>query len=184
VLAQEAASQLGLDRVILVPTGSAPHKRIEPEPGPELRLEMVRLATEGDELLEACDLELRRDGPSYSFRTLEELSERRPGDRIHFLMGADVAAQLETWKRPERVLELAQVAVAARPGTALDEAEAAVRRLGGPEGIETIRMPKIEVSSTGIRRRLAERRPIRYLVPEPVAELIATRGLYLDAVAA
>lgn len=184
MLAQEAASQLGLDRVILVPTGSAPHKRIEPEPGPELRLEMVSLAIAGDDLLEVSDLEVRRDGPSYSFRTLEELSERRPGDRIHFLMGADVAAQLESWKRPERVLELARVAVAARPGTALDDAEAAVRRLDAGNRIETIGMPEIDVSSSAVRRRIAERRPVRYLVPDSVAELIAAKGLYREAVPA
>ncbi len=184
VLAQEAAFQLGLDRVLLVPSGIAPHKRIEPEPGPEVRLEMTRLAAEGDELLEVADLEVRSERPSYTFRTLEALSAERPGEEIFFLMGADVAAQLESWKRPERVLELARLGIAGRPGTVLDDAEAVLERLGAAERAETIRMPEIAVSSTRIRRRVARGGPVRYLVPEPVAELIAERGLYREAVPA
>jgi nicotinate-nucleotide adenylyltransferase len=170
--------------VLLVPSGVAPHKRIEPEPGPEVRLEMTRLAAAGDDLLEVSDLEVRREGPSYSFRTLEELSAERPGEEILFLMGADVAAHLESWKRPARVLELARIGVAGRPGTALDEAEAALERLGAEERAEIVRMGEIAVSSTMIRRRVAQGGPVRYLVPDRVSELIAERGLYRQAVPA
>jgi nicotinate-nucleotide adenylyltransferase len=170
--------------VLLVPAGVAPHKRIEPEPGPEVRLEMTRLAAEGNELLEVSDVEVRRDGPSYSFRTLEELSAERPGQETFFLMGADVAAHLESWKRPERVLELARVAVAGRPGTALHEAEAALERLGAHDRAEIVGMGEIAVSSTMIRRRVAQGGPVRYLLPDRVAELIAARGLYRQAVPA
>lgn len=178
VLAGDAAAQLGLERVLLVPAGEAPHRRIDPEPGREVRMEMVRLAAAGDELLEASDIEVARDGPSYTARTLELLHEQRPGDELTFLMGADVAASLEAWREPERVLELARIGVAARPGTVLDEAEAALERLGGGGRMELIRMPEIGVSSTRIRRRVTQGRPIRYLVPDGVAELIHQRGLY------
>ena len=184
MLAQEAASQLGLDRVLLVPTGEAPHKAIEADPGREVRLELTRRAAAADELLEVSDSEVRRDGPSYTLLTLQELREARPGDDLFFLMGADVAAQLDEWHRPQRVLELARIAIAARPGTALDAAEAALERLGAGGRAERISMPEIGVSSTEILRRIAERRPIRYLVPDPVAELIAERGLYREAVPA
>jgi nicotinate-nucleotide adenylyltransferase len=184
VLAQEAAFQLGLDRVLLVPSGIAPHKRIQPEPGPAVRLEMTRAAAQGDELLEVADFEVRSEGPSYTFRTLEELSAERPGGEIFFLMGADVAAQLESWKRPERVLELARLGIAGRPGTVLDEAEAALERLGATDRAEIVRMPEIAVSSTRIRRRVAQGGPVRYLVPDAVASLIAARGLYREAVPA
>ena len=170
--------------MLLVPAGVAPHKRIEPEPGPELRLEMTRLAAADNELLDVSDVEVRRDGPSYTFRTLEELSEQRPGEEIFFLMGADVAANLESWERPERVLELARLGIAGRPGTALDEAQGALERLGGSERAETIGMGEIAVSSTAIRRRIAQGGPVRYLVPDAVAELIAERGLYRQAVTA
>ncbi len=139
-------------------------------------MEMVDLAARDDELLEASDVEVRREGPSYTFRTLEVLHEERPGAELTFLMGADVAASLEGWRQPERVLELARVGVAARPGTDLDEAEAALERLGAKA--EVVRMPRVLVSSTRVRRRVARGRPIRYLVPDAVAELIAARGLY------
>jgi nicotinate-nucleotide adenylyltransferase len=184
VLAQEAAFQLGLERVLLVPTGEAPHKRIDPEPGPRLRLELTRRAAEADELLEVSELEVDRDGPSYSFRTLELLRDERPDDELILLMGADVAAQLEHWRDPGRVLELARLGIAARPGTALDEAEAAVERLGAAERAEVIRMPEIGVSSTQVRRRVAQGRPVRYLVPDAVAAMIAERGLYREPVPA
>ncbi|MBA2239897.1 MAG: nicotinate (nicotinamide) nucleotide adenylyltransferase [Solirubrobacterales bacterium] len=178
VLAAEAASELGLDRVLLVPYGEAPHRGIEPEPGAELRLEMVRLAVEGDEMLEASDVEVCRDGPSFTFRTLELLHDELPGDELTFILGADAAAGLESWREPRRVIELARLAVASRPGTVLDEAEAVLERLDALGRTDVIRMPEIGVSSTRIRRRVARGRPIRYLVPDPVGELIAARRIY------
>jgi nicotinate-nucleotide adenylyltransferase len=184
VLAQEAVSQLGLERVLLMPTGAAPHKRIDPEPGAQVRLEMARAAAADDELLEASELEVRRDGPSYTVNTLAELRDLRPDDELFFLMGADVAAHLEEWREPERVLELARLGIAGRPGTVLDEVEAALERLGASERAEVVRMPEIGVSSTRIRRRVAQGRPIRYLVPDRVAAMIAERGLYREAVRA
>jgi nicotinate-nucleotide adenylyltransferase len=178
VLAQEAAFQLGLEKVLLVPVGESPYKRIDPEPGPGVRLEMAGLATDADDLLEASDLETSRAGPSFTFRTLELLTDARPTDDFVFLLGADVAAGIEGWKAPERVLELARLGIASRPGTAAEEAEAAVERLGGGERAEIVKMPEIGVSSTGIRRRVEAGRPIRHPVPDAVAELIVSRGLY------
>jgi nicotinate-nucleotide adenylyltransferase len=176
VLAHEAAGALGLERVLLVPVGEAPHRKIEPEPGSKVRLEMVRLAARDDELLEASEVEVEREGPSYTFRTLELLREERPKDEIALLMGADVAESLGSWTKPERVLELAKVGVASRPGSIVDEAEATLEGLGGR--FETIRMPELGVSSTRVRRRVAAGRSIRYLVPDPVRELIEAEGLY------
>jgi nicotinate-nucleotide adenylyltransferase len=178
VLAQEAASQLGLERVLLVPAGEAPHKTIDPEPGREVRLDMAVRAAEGDPLLEASDIEVRRDGPSFTYETLEQLAEERRGDELWFLMGADVAAGLESWKRPERVVELARLGIAARAGTSLDDAEAGMESLGADQRFEVVRMPEIGVSSTRVRRRVSQRRPIRYLVPDAVVELIESKGLY------
>jgi nicotinate-nucleotide adenylyltransferase len=180
VLAQESAFQLRLDEVVLVPVGESPYKRIDPEPGPAVRLEMARLAARADPLVDASDLEVARAGPSFSFRTLELMSDARPGDEFVFLMGADVAAGLESWRNPTRVLELARLGIAARPGTALEEAEAAVERLGGDNRAQVVRMPEIGISSTGIRRRVAAGAPIRHLVPDGVAQLIGDRGLYRE----
>jgi nicotinate-nucleotide adenylyltransferase len=178
VLAQEAIWALGLDELILVPTGRAPHKVIEPEPGPAVRLELAQAAARGVEGVRVSALEVEREGPSYAYRTLEQLEDELPGSDFTFVMGADVAASLESWRRPERVMELARVAVAGRPGIDLEAVEAALGRLGAESGAVLLRMPEIEVSSTLVRERVAEGRPVRWLVPDGVAELIAERGLY------
>jgi nicotinate-nucleotide adenylyltransferase len=164
--------------VLLMPANEAPHRVIEPEPGPDVRLEMTALAVADNDAFSASDGETRREGPSFTYRTLELLTEDRPGDEFWFVMGADVAAGLEGWREPQRVLELARVAIAARPGTELDEAEAALERLGASDRADLVRMPEVAVSSTRIRRRIAQGRPIRYLVPDAVRELIEQRGLY------
>ena len=184
VLAHEAADRLGLDRVVLVPTGDAPHKRIEPEPGREVRLELARAAAAGDELLEVSEIEVRAPGPSYTVHTLQALHDERPADELTFLMGADVAAGLESWRDPRRVVELARLGIAARPGTVFDEAEATLQRLGALERVEFIPMPEIGVSSTRVRKRVGEGRTIRYLVPEAVRAMIQEQGLYRTAVRA
>ncbi len=178
MLAHEAAAQLGLERVLLVPVGVSPYKRLEPEPGPLVRLEMVRLAAAGDPLLQPCDIEVAREGPSFTYRTLELLSERHPGDEFTFLMGADVAAGLEEWKEPRRVLELARLGIAARPGSRLAPARRALERLGASERATIVDMPELGISSSEIRRRIAAGRPIRYLVPDAVAAFLSERGTY------
>jgi nicotinate-nucleotide adenylyltransferase len=180
VLAQEAAAQLGLQSVHLVPTGRAPHKQIADDPGMTTRLELTRLAAAGNRLLHVDEFETAAaasgDQPSYTVSTLENLS-RRSKDLV-LLMGADVAARLDEWHLPERVLELARVGIAGRPGTAIDEAEATLERLGASDRAEVVRMPELGVSSTRIRRRVAQGRPVRYLVTDGVLELIEAAGLY------
>jgi nicotinate-nucleotide adenylyltransferase len=181
VLAQEAAAQLGLERVLLVPTGRAPHKEIPEDPGREVRLEMTLAAVDGNGLLEVERLEVdaaeRNEDPTYTYVTLEALSGQRDEDLV-WIMGADAAVGLGEWRNPERILELAKVAVAGRPGVDAAAVEAVLERLGGAERAEPIEMPVIGVSSTMVRQRVAARRPIRYLVPERVEELIEGRGLY------
>jgi len=178
LLAQEARAELGLDRVLLVTTGRAPHKEIAADPGAEVRLEMTMLAAAGEDGVEASGLELERDGPSYTYLTLEELAEREPADELCLLLGADAAAGLASWMRPERVLELARVGVVPRPGVGIGAVESALERLGSADRAEIIPMPVCGVSSTLIRERTAARKPLRHLIPDPVIELIAKRGLY------
>jgi nicotinate-nucleotide adenylyltransferase len=178
VLAQEAHARLGLAEVVLVPTGRAPHKEIEGDPGAGVRLEMTRLAVGDDERFAVSELETAREGPSFTYRTLELLREERPEELV-FVIGSDAVAGLERWRNPERILELASLGVAERPGVERSEVEAVVERLGGRA--EFVDMPHIEVSSTMVRERVAAGRPIRYLVPNAVAELIDERGLYASA---
>ena len=178
LLAQEASWQLGLDRVLLMTTGEAPHKTIADDPGADLRLELTKLAAEAGEGTEASDLEVKRDGPSYSYRTLELLAEEDPGRELHFLLGADMAAALGSWEKPERVVELARLAVVPRPGVEMDDVRLELERLGAADRADIIDMPVCGVSSTSIRERAAAGKPLRHLVPDPVARVIAAEGLY------
>lgn len=181
ICAQEARWQLELDEVTLVPMGRAPHREIVPEPGAEVRLELCRLATGGNDWLSVSAMEIERDAPSYTAGTLARLREESPGDELTLILGADQAVHLGSWREPERVLSLADVAVAAREGM---EREAVLRRLDGLGENATIvffDMPRIDVSSTLIRERVAERRPVRYLVSDGVRAVIEDRGLYQPA---
>jgi nicotinate-nucleotide adenylyltransferase len=178
LLAQEARWQLGLERVLLMVTNRAPHKEIEDDPGAGERLEMARAAAGDEDGVEASDLEVGRDEVSYSYRTLELLAEREPGDELYFLMGADMAAGLGGWKEPERVVELARLGVVPRPGIGLGAVSSALERLGASGRAEIIDMPLCGASSTTVRQRAREGKPLRYLVPDPVIALIEEKGLY------
>jgi nicotinate-nucleotide adenylyltransferase len=178
ICAQEARAELGLDTVLLVPVGEAPHRQVEADPGGEVRFALCEAATRGDERLEPSRLELDRPGPSYTADTLDELAAQRPGAELVLILGGDEAAALPSWHAPERVLASATVAAVEREERGREEVRAAVRELAGGERVEFFAMPRLDVSSTLVRGRVAEGRPIRYLVPDAVAELIAARGLY------
>ncbi|HEY2717828.1 MAG TPA: nicotinate-nucleotide adenylyltransferase [Solirubrobacterales bacterium] len=177
-LAQEALWQLGLREVVLVPTGQAPHKRIAEDPGKEQRLAMTRLAAADDARFSVSSLEVEREGPSYTYETLEALAKERGDSELVFVMGADAAVGLESWREPERVVELARIAVARRAGVADADVAAVLRSLGAAERATTLEMPQFGISSSAVRERAATGRPLRYLVPEPVARFIEERGIY------
>jgi nicotinate-nucleotide adenylyltransferase len=177
-LAQEALWQLGLAEVILVPTGSAPHKRIADDPGREARMEMTRLAAADDERFSVSSLEVDREGPSYTYETLEALAEERADRKLVFVMGADAAVGLESWREPERVVGLASLAVARREGTSDAEVATVMRSLGCDDRTQMLEMPQFGVSSSAVRQRAKQGRPLRYLVPQPVAEYIEEKGIY------
>lgn len=171
VLAQEAQWQLGLDRVLLVPVGVPPHKPEGSTLSAERRFALVQAAVVGSRVLEASRIEVDRPGPSYTADTLEQVAQANPGADLWFILGGDQLAGLGTWYRPERIVELARLALAMRPGTdprpATDVADALA-----PGRVDRVVMPEIAVSSTMIRARLARGEPIRYLVPDGVADLL------------
>lgn len=177
-LAQEALWQLGLEEVILVPTGQAPHKRIVDDPGPEARMEMTRLAAADDSRFSVSALEVDRAGPSYTYETLEALAEERADRELVFVMGADAAVGLESWREPGRVVELASLAVARRAGVSDPEVGAVMRSLGCEGRATMLEMPQFGVSSSAVRERAKQGRPLRYLVPDSVAAFIEERGIY------
>jgi nicotinate-nucleotide adenylyltransferase len=177
-LAQEALWQLDLSEVVLMPTGDAPHKRIADDPGREQRLAMTRLAAADDSRFSVSTLEVDRDGPSYTYETLELLADQRADTELVFVMGADAAVGFESWRAPERVVELARVAVARRSGVSDAEVAAVMRSLGADGRATMLEMPQFGVSSSAVRERAAGGRPLRYLVPESVARFIEEKGIY------
>ena len=184
VCARAALEQLGLDRVALLPVAAPPHKPLPDDPGPEVRLELCRRAAAGDEGLEVSDIEVRRGGASYTVATLEELHAKRPEDELTFIAGGDMAASLPEWREPERVLELARFAVAEREGAEREEIERLTAGLRGHERIVFFDMPRLDVSSSDVRARVAAGRPIDDLVPPAVAAYIDEHQLYRTAVTA
>jgi nicotinate-nucleotide adenylyltransferase len=179
ICAQEAYLQLELDRVVWMPARIPPHKAVEDEPGAEHRLDLCRLAVQGDEQrFEVSDLEVTRSGPSYTVDTLEELHSRTPDSELFLIVGGDIAAGLPKWREPERVLSFATLAVAQRRGTSQTAVEEALHGIRGGERARFFDMPTIGLSSTEIRRRVRSGTPIRYLVPKAVASYIDHHRLY------
>jgi nicotinate-nucleotide adenylyltransferase len=179
--AEAALAQLGLDRLLLVPVAAPPHKAVaDDDPGVEHRLAMCRLAAAGDERIEVSELEAERGGSSYTVDTLRALHDANPQDELTFVAGGDMAASLPGWRQPEEVLRLARFAVAEREGTGREEVEAAVEALSPAvhERMVFFDMPRVDVSSTAVRRALADGRPVRDLVPDAVARYIDEHGLY------
>ena len=178
ICAQEAHLRLGLDRVVLMPAGQPPHKPLDDDPGAQHRLELCRRAVLGDPRFEVSDVEILREGPSYTVDTLQALHTQTPDSELFLIVGGDVAAGLPTWHEPERVLSLATLAVARRRGTTRKSIDQALVGLPGGERAEFFRMPRIGISSTEIRDRVRMHEPIQYLVPEPVASYIDEHRLY------
>jgi nicotinate-nucleotide adenylyltransferase len=178
VCAQEAISQLELDRLVVITTGQPPHRELEGDPGAEARLEMVELAIADNPSFSSSRMEIDRDGPSYTADTLRQLHDEAPDQELFLVLGGDQAAALAQWHQPEQVLELAQIAVVERTNWSRNAISITLGRLRGAERIRYLDMPIMQVSSTSVRRRVAEGRPIRYLVPDKVGDYIEKQKLY------
>lgn len=173
LLAELARYLLHLDRVLFVPAARPPHKG-EVVASPEHRYRMTALACADNPHFEVSDLELRREGPSYTVETLRWIQRDSPaGTEPYLLIGADIARDLETWKDHERLLEESKVVVLARAGVSQSEL---------PERVASratvLSTPILEISSTEIRRLVRAGGSIRYQVTDPVESYIRSRGLY------
>lgn len=171
VTAVNVRHALALDRVLLVVANDPWQKAALPVSPAAERLAMVEAAVADVEGIEASAVEIERGGASYTADTLAELDRRHPGAELFVVLGSDAAAGLSTWERVEEVRDRATVVVVTRPG-----AEA----LAAPPGWEhlVVEVPRLEVSSTDLRARVAEGRPLDWLVTEPVIHLIRSLGLY------
>jgi nicotinate-nucleotide adenylyltransferase len=173
-LAEEARESLALDRVVFIPARVPPHKRSRRVSPPAVRLRLLRAALRGTGF-RIDTLELGRRGPSYTVETLELLHARHPRAEFFLLAGADSLRDLPTWREPDRILELAVLAVARRPGVgaARNRLPAAWRRR-----IAFLDNPPLDVASSDLRARIAAGRSIRFLVPAAVERLVSRLGLY------
>jgi len=177
--AEEARWQFDLDEVLFVPTGQPWMKSERAVSPPEDRYLMVVIATSANPRFAVSRLEIERDGPTYTVDTLRAIAAERGDVELFFITGADAMLEILQWKDPEEALELAHFIAATRPGYDLSAFER-----GAPTehpNVSVMQIPALAISSTDIRRRVANGAPIRYLVPEGVQTYIAKAHLYQEA---
>jgi nicotinate-nucleotide adenylyltransferase len=186
-VAAHAHAELGLQRVLLMPARIPPHKRTAEDPGPEHRLEMCRLLVKNAPGLSACALEIEREGPSYTVDTLRAIHASHPDAQLTFVLGADTASTLPSWREPAELLRLADLAVAAREGAGRQGVLDAIAPLlavppsgsgRAPGEARFLSMPVTEVSSSAAREGVGRGEPMEDLVGAGVAGYIAEHGLY------
>ncbi len=172
--AENARASLGLDQVAFVPARIPPH-RDRPLSAALDRFAMVALATAGHPHFVPSDLELQREGPSYTVDTLAALRASRPDDTFVLIVGSDTFPEMRAWRESERLFALCAVAVVLRPGEGGVETAPPLPEV---RGVERVEGSGLAISSTAIRERVRRGLSVRYLVPDAVADYIAKRGLY------
>jgi nicotinate-nucleotide adenylyltransferase len=175
-LGAAAREALALDEVLFIPAGDPWRKGARAITGAEHRLAMLRLAVEDIDAFAVSDIELRREGPTYTADTLEALAAERLDDAFWFIVGADALADVPNWHAPERLARHALLAVAPRGDSDVRSLVAALPALAGR--IETFTMPPVQISSTEVRARVRAGEDISGCVPGAVARYIAAHRLY------
>lgn len=193
--AEEVAEALGLARVRFVPSASPPHKAAHGIAAAEQRLAWVRAAVADNPRFEVDPIEIERDGPSYSVETLEAIGRELAPERPTFIIGCDAFAELDTWRKPERLFELCHFAVMTRPPTPSgqladwlpaslgagielsDDGSRGRHRSSGTQ-LRVVEISALDVSSSDIRRRLRAGQSVRYLLPETIREDVEKSGTY------
>ena len=178
--ARQAIETLELDKLILIPDRIAPHKQMpEGSATPEQRMEMLRIATKHEPKMEVSDIELKREGKSYTYLTVEQISRDYPDVKLYLLMGTDMFTSFHTWVEPERITAKAALAVMYRgdkgEAEAIEEAKARMENRGAE--VVLVKNDAIAISSTQMRRLLAFRCAGPFL-PEGVYDYIRSQGLY------
>lgn len=181
VTAEAARHEFQLDRVLFVPNRQPPHKKDYPVSPAWHRYHLTVLATISNPCFFVSRIELDRARPSYTIDTLREVRQSL-GDRVElfFISGADAILDILSWRKPREVLELCYFIAATRPGFCLKELERHLGPLGEEyrHKVVTVEVPALAISSSDIRRRVAEKRPIKYLLPEAVEHYVWKHGLY------
>lgn len=170
-VAQDVVHALDLDRLLFVPTARPPHRKNGPFASGEARIAMVEAAIEGNDQFTVWTGEFDREGPSYTVDTLRALCDQFTNAELFLVLGADQFSSFSAWREPEEITRLCEVVVVGRDGEDGNSADH-----GHPH--RSVAVPRLEVSSSGIRERVREGRPIRYLVPRAVARIIQEQGWY------
>lgn len=183
VTAEASRSRFGLTEVIFVPSGSPPHKTQRVVSRAEHRYLMTVLATTTNPYFRVSRSEIDRPGPSYTVDTIEVLRSEVGADTVlYFITGADAVMELMTWNRPDAILQNCELIAATRPGYP----PADIRRLreaipqANATRVHTLEVPALAISSSDVRTRVAQDKPIKYLVPEAVEHYILKSGLYVE----
>lgn len=183
VLAQTAYEQFGLDQILFMPTKNPYYKKLNQSATLEDRTSMVKLAIEDNEAFSFSNLELLRDGNTYTVETLKIMTKENPNVEYYFIMGADSLYHFETWKEPQEILNMAVLLVAARDDVSSHAIEGQIEYLENKyenARIKCLLTPNLEISSNNLRKRCRQGRSIRYLLPVQVEEYIREHGLYRE----
>jgi nicotinate-nucleotide adenylyltransferase len=169
ILAEEAREKLGLDKVIFVPAYQPPHKDNSDIAQAGARFTMIKLAIKGNKNFEVSDIEIKRNGRSYTIDTIKEFKLKYPKDDLYFIIGSDLLKYLNDWKDLGEIIKMVKFIVATRPGYPLEKI---------PSYIKTIPIRAVDVSGFEVRECIEENKSFRYLVPEAVCDYISRKGLY------
>ena len=182
IVAEQSREQAPLDQVWYVLSARPPHKLDQPLTPFAQRAEMLALALAGQPAFRVEEIEKDRPGPSYTADTLDDLDRLHPGNEWFLLMGSDTLADVPSWHEPDRIAARAEFLVATRPGSSgvlMEHLRASLRLTGDTSlRMQVVEAPLIEISSRDLRRRVAEGRTIRYLVPRSVECYIQAKRLY------
>jgi nicotinate-nucleotide adenylyltransferase len=169
ILAEEAREKLSLDEIIFVPAYLPPHKDSADIAPAKQRLEMVKVAIRTNRKFSVSDIEIKRDGRSYTIDTLRAFKEIYPRDELYFIIGSDLLKYLDEWKELKDIITMVKFIAATRPGYALEKI---------PSHISTLPIRAVDVSGFEIRQAIREGKSFRYLVPEAVFRYICKKRLY------
>lgn len=179
-MARCAMEQKKLDRVLFMPSKIPPHKMGRKVSDEQLRAQLVRLAIEEEEGFYYSDFELRRDGTTYTAKTLELLKKQQPGETFYFIMGGDSLFQFANWYQPEEIARCAVILAVSRGTVGEEQMKEQAKLLAGQfhGRFELVRMEKMEISSSLIRKRLARGEPVKQMLPGKVYEYIEKNHCY------
>lgn len=180
LLAEWAMEAAKLDEVWVIPTGCSYMKTGMEIASPEDRYRMVCMAVENNRCLKCDDIEIRRQGYTYSYETLELLNQKYPEYHFYFIFGADCLFSIETWKYPEKIFANSSIIAAVRGNASTDKMQEKIEMLKRKYQADISLLPflQLDISSTEIRKRISLGKSIRYLVPDCVIAYIEEKGLY------